>query len=348
MAHTGVEPKPPWREIPSAVRDAVAAALGCPIQRAMRVWGGYSPSPTFRLRLGDGRRVFLKAAGPEENEFASAAFRREERIYAGLSDVIGAWAPAVLGMFHHGAWRLLLLEDIGPKSAPPWKPSTLRGVARSLAAFHQSTADAALPAWLPTPGQYLRQFSATWDGLLRNDQLAKVAGLAGQRSVDATRWLEGAAPRLAELSRPLADSKPPHVLLHGDLRSDNLRWRDGRLRLFDWPHAGIGPAEFDIAAFAQSVTAEGGPPPEPVISWYAEQAPLREDLLDAAVASIAGYFAAVAWQEEIPGLPRVRDFQQAQLAVTLPWAARRVGLPSPDWVGSLSELRGAQEPISCS
>ena len=60
----------------------------------------------------------------------------------------------------------------------------------------------------------------------------------------------------------------PHVLLHLDTRSDNLRLQaGGRLRLFDWPYACLGPPEFDVAA-------------------------------------IAGDFAANAWREPIPGLPR--------------------------------------------
>ena len=50
------------------------------------------------------------------------------------------------------------------------------------------------------------------------------------------------------------------ALLHFDTRSDNLRLQSGgRLRLFDWPYASLGPPELDVAAFAQSITCEGGP-----------------------------------------------------------------------------------------
>ena len=99
---TGVEAKPPWRSIPRALRDAVDAALGTGVRRAVRVWGGYSPTPTFRLRLADGRRAFFKAAGPRDNSFVHAAFSREERVYRQLADVIAPWVPGLYGLLHHG------------------------------------------------------------------------------------------------------------------------------------------------------------------------------------------------------------------------------------------------------
>ena len=42
-----------------------------------------------------------------------------------------------------------------------------------------------------------------------------------------------------------------------------------------------------------------------------------------------------AWREPVPGLPRLRPFQQAQLRVTLAWAARRLDLPPPSWLAAL-------------
>jgi hypothetical protein len=63
--------------------------------------------------------------------------------------------------------------------------------------------------------------------------------------------------------------------------------------------------------------------------------------LDASVAAIAGYFADHAWADELPGLPRVRTFQRQQLAVSLRWAASRLGLPEPGWVDALAARPGA-------
>ena len=47
----GAEPKPPWRAVPPAVRREVERLVGSRVARALRVWGGYAPSPTFRLFL---------------------------------------------------------------------------------------------------------------------------------------------------------------------------------------------------------------------------------------------------------------------------------------------------------
>lgn len=331
MPHTGVEAKPRWRQIPREVRGRVDMALGSEVRRAMRIWGGYSPTPTFRLLLANGERAFFKAAGPDDNDFSRAAILREERVYDDLGGLLSPWAPALLGSFHAGDWRVLLLEDLGPKSMPPWTRSTARGVFRAYAGFHRSTFGASLPAWVPAPGRYLAGMASLWDEMPVMDTFDEVAALAGDRAGEARRWLDNVAPALAAASRTLAEAPPPYAFLHGDTRSDNLRWTNGRLRLFDWPHVGAGAAEFDLAAFAETVTLEGGPQPEELVAWYGERAPVREEVLDAAVAAIAGFFAELCWREEPPGLPRLRPFQRAQFRVTLTWAARRLALPEPEW-----------------
>jgi hypothetical protein len=80
------------------------------------------------------------------------------------------------------------------------------------------------------------------------------------------------------------------------------------------------------------VTVDRGPEPEQIVAWYAERGPVRSDALDASIAAISGYFADTGWRPEVPGLPRLRRFQRAQLRVSLAWAARRLGLPHPTWL----------------
>jgi hypothetical protein len=124
-------------------------------------------------------------------------------------------------------------------------------------------------------------------------------------------------------------------LLHFDTRSDNTRLHGDLLRIFDWPFASAGPAEFDVTAYAQGVTADGGPDPERVLAWYEEVLLLRADAIDASLAGISGYFADRSWKPEVPGLPRVRSFQRRQLRVCLAWAARRFDLPEPRWLDAV-------------
>ncbi|HVC32528.1 MAG TPA: phosphotransferase [Chloroflexota bacterium] len=332
MSRTGVEPKPRWETVPREVRREVEARLGAPVRRGNRVWGGYGPSPTYRLRLADGRGVFLKAVAPASNDFMRAAYAREERVYRELSVLIADWAPAFLGSFASGSWNVMLLEDLGPKSAPPWTPGLVRRVAHALGDFHRATRGATFPDWLPPPERHLLTEARLWEWTRQAADLQALANLAGDRSDEALRWLESARPVLQQASRSLGEVVGESVLLHRDVRSDNLRWVAGKLRLLDWPHVGVGPAESDVVEFAQSVTVEGGPEPETVLGWYAERAPVRPAVLDGVVASVAGFFAEAAWRPEIPGLPRLRPFQQRQLQVTLAWASRRLGLPRPDWL----------------
>jgi hypothetical protein len=171
-----------------------------------------------------------------------------------------------------------------------------------------------------------------WRWAEDRQQLHALANLAGDLRLAAVRWLEDTIPVLAGVSGGLADVGAPSAFLHRDMRSDNLRWTSNRLRLVDWPHVGLGPAEYDAVAFAQSVAAEEGPEPEQVLAWYAERVPVRPQVVDASVAALAGFFADQAWRPDIPGLPRLRTFQRRQLEVTLAWASRRLHLPEPTWL----------------
>ena len=148
MSRRGAEPKPPWSAVPREVKDDVARILGSPVVRAGRVYGGYAPSATFRMVLADGRRAFFKGINATHNEHMHRALPREERVYRGLAPLLGRWAPAFLGALQSLDWHVILLEDLGPQTMPPWSPSKARRSARSYAEFHASTYGVPLPRWL--------------------------------------------------------------------------------------------------------------------------------------------------------------------------------------------------------
>ena len=84
------------------MREAVEGLLGAPVARAARIWGGYGPTPTYRLRLGDGRRAFFKGASPDDSDFIRRALASEERVYREVGDLIalhraGGLAPLLAG-----------------------------------------------------------------------------------------------------------------------------------------------------------------------------------------------------------------------------------------------------------
>jgi hypothetical protein len=126
-------------------------------------------------------------------------------------------------------------------------------------------------------------------------------------------WLDEALPGLARAGEE-AELRGDD-LLHFDVRSDNLCFLNGRAVLVDWNLACKGNGPFDVAFWLPSLALEGGPEP-----W--------EVLPDAGAlaAAVAGFFAARAGLPSPPGAPTVRDFQRAQAAAALPWAARELGL----------------------
>lgn len=332
MSRTGIEDKPTWRSLPLAVQRETARTLGAEITRAARVWGGYSPSATFRLTLANGQRAFFKGCGPGDSSFIREVIQIETHIYTELTRYISPWAPELLGAFATDGWQALLLEDVGPKTAPPWTPALAQRVMRAYAGFHQASLGADLPAWLPRFTTDEATF--TWQHIAeQTDDLRAIAALARADANEALRWLRGAESLFARLLEAAPAIPAPTALLHFDTRSDNLRLRDGRLRLFDWPAATVGPVELDVAAFAQTITVEGGPPPEQCIAWY--DGTLRQDVLDVVLVWIIGFFAMRAILPDIPGLPRLRRFQRQQLAVMLQWSARRFSLPDPAWSAAL-------------
>lgn len=337
MSRTGVEQKPAWRSVPAEVRERVGQALGGAVVRGVRVWGGYGPTPTYRLSLADGRRAFFKGTNGDSNEFMLRALVREERVYRELLGLIGSWMPRFYGAFRSDEWHVLLLEDLGAARLPPWTPITARRVAHAYADFHAATLGRELPDWLPPPGSMVS--GVHWSGVAaETDGLRAVAAMAAGHETAALEWLHSAQPLLSRLADSAAEIPGPYALLHGDTRSDNLRFAHGRLALFDWPFAEIGRPELDLAEFAQSIAVEGGPDPERFVAWYGERLAVDSAVLDAMVAWLAAFFAHHAWRPDIPGLPRLRPFQRRQLAVVLAWLARRVRLPEPVWVAALSSV----------
>jgi len=337
MSRTGVEAKPSWQEVPRPVRIEAERVLGARIVRGARVYGGYAPSATFRLVLADGRRAFFKGAYPlAEGSGVRWVLHREERVYRRLGPYMRPWAPAYHGSVRSEGWHALLLEDLGGESVLPWTASKARRATRSYAEFHRTTYGRRLPAWLERDQH--AAFARFWSAIAREDgSVPRVAAIAGRRRAAAAAWIEGALPTLRRAERSLARAREPFVLMHFDTRSDNVRLERDLLRIFDWPFASVGPHEFDLAAFAQSITSEGGPAPDAVVDWYADVLTVRRPVLVGSVAGIAGYFADRAPRPSPPGLPRLRSVQRRQLKASLPWAARLLGLPDPEWIAAVPD-----------
>jgi Ser/Thr protein kinase RdoA (MazF antagonist) len=294
------------------------------------------------LRLADGRRAFLKGCSPDASEFMRAAFTRELRVYQELHEQIREWSPSVYGHFTREDWDILILEDLGPKSVPPWTGPVTRSIVQSFARFHAANRGVALPDWLKRPSEWLTDPGLLWNWTNDRSSRMERAAVAGNLAAEAAEWFARNGPLLRSVSSGLLTTPAPPQLLHTDARSDNLRWKNGRLYLVDWAEAVAGPPEFDAAFFIQSIAVESPLDPETILEWYREVHPLDPKIMEAAVCVAAAFFADRAWLPELPGLPRLRTFQRSQLFVTLKWALRRLGRETPTWLAAVAQVADAR------
>lgn len=260
---------------------------------------GYTHNECWVVDLEDGRSAFVKAA---VDEMTADWLRAEHRVYAAVA---AGFLPRLLG-WEDGELPVLVLEDLsGADWPPPWTEGRVGAVLATL----REVADTPPPPGLASL-EDLRGELAGWREVERDPSPLLALGICSHE------WLGGALPDL--LAAEEACVLRGEELLHLDVRSDNICFREGRALLVDWSWAVRGNPVLDLAAWLPSLQAEGGPPPEALLP--AEPG---------AAAFMSGFFAARAGLPRIPTAPNVREVQLAQLRTALPWAARALGLPEP-------------------
>ena len=307
--------RPSWEEVPGRVRAAIEAWLDDRVTVAESAPGGFSPGLAARLQTRDGRRVFVKAVGPEPNPDSSAMHRREIEVVRMLPPE--APVPRLLWSYDEGeeGWVVLVFEDVeGRSPAEPWRPEELD---RSLGAL------AAL-AGLLTPSPLPRTTVGGVDGwsIIAGGHWRK---LVEERPARLDGWSLRHLDRLAELEAGAPEAAAGDTLLHLDLRADNLILTPDRVVVVDWPHARVGAPWVDLLFFAPSVAMQGGPPPEELLSRYPPARHAAPDAITAGVCAIAGFFVGEGLRPAPPGLPTLRAFQIAQGEVARSWLSRRTG-----------------------
>lgn len=273
--------------------------------------GGYTQAVRRIVHFSDNTTAFVKVAVSDDT---AQWLRTERKMYEALEGA--SFLPTFLGAGENdgNTCPFLLLEDLSAcqwpaaRSMTPWSSGKVQAVLDALALVRAEAGRA--PVDLPRVENELAGF-ASWHLVAENPAPLLSLGLCSEK------WLNDALPALidSQNAAPIAGND----LLHLDVRSDNLCFRpDGRAVLVDWNWACLGNGTLDIAGWLPSLHSEGGPAPEAVCPEAGVFAAL-----------LAGFWALRAGLPPPPGAARVRVVQKQQLATTLPWAARVLGLPPP-------------------
>jgi hypothetical protein len=258
-------------------------------------FGGFTPASRRLVTLPDGRRAFAKGATTDLTE---GWLRAEHHVYTHLD---GSFMPRLLGWDDSGERPVLLLEDLsGARWPPPWEAGDEALVMAALDELHAVPSPPGLP-------RAEDEFGDSWPEVVADPRPFVSLGLVSEQ------WLAAnllTLRRASETARLAGGS-----VVHLDIRSDNLCFRDGRALIVDWNWTALGHPALDAQFWLPSLVLEGG---RPAVELEAEYA-----------AWLVGFFAASAGLPPIPDAPGVRPLQLAQLKVVLPWACRLLGLQPP-------------------
>jgi hypothetical protein len=298
-----------WEDVPRDVRAALEQRMGGRVVRAVTQPQGFSPGVAARLRLEDGRRVFVKAVNEQANPDTPDIHRREARILAAMPAAIPA--PRLLWTYDDRGWVALGLEDIdGRHPHEPWTEPDLDLVV----AAGTKMAGELTPSPIAVDRTSAHAFATGVNGW----------GTALERNEDRLdAWARRNLSRLAELEARAPDAAVGDTLLQFDMRADNILIGGDRVYFVDWPWARTGAGWIDLVLMAPSVAMQGGPAPEGFLQRLGLSGVSRE-ALDAVICSMAGYFAVHALDPPPPGIPTVRSFQAAQGRVAIGWLRERL------------------------
>ena len=295
-------------DLPDDVRGHRGVAGGRVVS-AQSQTGGFFLGTADRVRLGDGRRVFVKAVSPDQNPDSPDLLRREADHLAALG--ASTYVPKMIGRYDDGYWIAVIMEEIDGHCPPvPWSDEHVTSAMQSLAALAVDLTPSPIPGLQPVPEGFASLF-AGWRRLQSDpdDSLHP--------------WLRAhleELPRSAESTLVRLDGD---TVVHCDLRADNLLVRvDGSMVVVDWPWALVGPEWLDRFLLMINVDLYGGHDPETLVHRYLGGVDPR--LITGCLAGLCAFFTDAGREPPPPGLPTVRAFQRAQGDSTTAWLRRRV------------------------
>jgi hypothetical protein len=284
------------------VLERVATALGQPVVRWERPECGLSAAERWITGLADGSSVFVKAATDPETT-GWLANERDALLVAG-----DRFGPAVVGWLDDQPAPILITEDLcngywpAGTGSTHWRAGDIDAVLSDLDLLR--TMPAGDLDQVPEPSRH-------WENLLADGRLSR-AGLC------TSKWIAANGPALVaadDLELP-ADQM---ILVHGDVRSDNLCvLPNGQVRFVDWSQAGAGHPLSDLVMLLPTLRLEGGPEPATVITEPAEL-----------ITRAAGSTLARA-TGELNGPEWLRQVMIQLAAISFRWACDALQLAPPD------------------
>jgi hypothetical protein len=283
-----------WADVPADVTAGIERILGGVVVEAISQPGGFSAGLAARLRLADGRRVFVKAVSSLVDPDAARFHRREILVSQRLP--AAAPVPRLRHDYDDGTWVALVFEDIdGSLPAQPWRPDELRRVLDATTDLAQVLTPSPIPATA-----LARPRLGGWAALAAGRAAAGRAAAGRTASERGAASLESLSPwaarRLADLvalERRAAHLLAGDTLLHGDLYAFNVMLTPSRVYIVDWPHAWVGAPYCDLLTLLASAPLSGLDP-QPYVDRHPLLGGLDRDRIDAFLAAHAGFLMRLA------------------------------------------------------
>ncbi|GAA1237896.1 phosphotransferase family protein [Oryzihumus leptocrescens] len=309
--------RPQWDSLPSHVHEAVGRLAGSAVQQASpAVTTGFTGAYAGRVRLRDGRDVFVKAAGLA-TPHVHGALEQEARVLAALPH--GIPAPDLVGHGDSEDWRLLLLGVIdGHLPGHPWTPAEVEAAHEACLRFAEAGTPAPASLDVGTMAEDLddARIHSTAQALAEGT-FALPHGMPG--------WLLERGPALADVAGG-ASRLAGQSLVHGDLRPDNLLVdRRGSAWIVDWNWVVTGPAWLDFTGLLPLMAWQGVD-----VDALMARSPLftgsDPEEVDAFLAVIAVYMLSSLDAPPPPGCtPALRQHQHLMARAFLALLERRRG-----------------------
>lgn len=296
--------RPEWTSLPLVLRARIMDAIGGRFVRDEPAQSGFSASYAGVVTTTRGK-AFVKACARDWHPDSLHFLRAEMQVLATMPATI---APAVRGEIDEAVGAALVLEAIdGHHPGSPWSADDLHSIATTLSILSSTRA----PLGLAGAADSMLPDFTRWEQIARDERL-----LAGLPDAVRSRMSD-----LLRIERDFPAAVDGDVILHDDVRADNILISDGRARFVDWPNARRGAPWVDLPCLLPSIEASGGPSCAEAWPLFEEHgAPPVHDMLPV-ISGFASYLWFAQAQPEIPLLPGLRTFQRAQALPALGWLA---------------------------